>query len=128
MDKIVHFEIPAENMDRANKFYIETFGWEINKTPFMDDYRIVMTVPVDKKMMPTSPGAINGGMYRKQSPKDSTRVVIKVQSIEAYTKKIEKAGGKMLMKPAKVGDMGMYAMFTDTEGNTVGLWEDLKKT
>ncbi len=62
MDSVVHFEIPADDTGRAQKFYSDIFGWNIVKAPMPGmEYFIVHTTPVDDKQMPTKPGVINGG-------------------------------------------------------------------
>ncbi len=63
MDKIVHFEIPTDDISRAKEFYGATFEWELEDMQGMD-YTIVRTVPVDEQQMPTERGAINGGMMK----------------------------------------------------------------
>lgn len=60
-DSVVHFEIPVDNMGRAQKFYKETFGWSINAMPEMG-YALLGTAPSNEDGRPTQPGAINGGM------------------------------------------------------------------
>ena len=65
-DKVVHFEIPADDLDRARAFYGEAFGWTINSIPELD-YSSVETTPTDETNMPTEPGAINGGMMRRKA-------------------------------------------------------------
>lgn len=58
---VVHFEIPADNVEKLKRFYSKLFGWKIEKTPGPVDYWIVQTVPVDGKGMPLRPG-FNGGL------------------------------------------------------------------
>lgn len=125
MDKVVHFEIAAEDMARAEKFYGEAFGWKMHPMPEMS-YTIVNTVETDEKGMPQSAGAINGGIMLKNETAPYPIVVIKVASIEESLKKIEAVGGKMVMPTQPVGDMGLYARVRDTEGNIIGVWQDLK--
>jgi uncharacterized protein len=110
MDKVVHFEIPTDNIERAQTFYKDVFGWQINKIdmPKSSPYYIVHTVATDADQMPTELGAIN------------------VVNLEQSLKKIEEAGGKKIWGPNKVMDMGLYARARDTEGNIVGVWQDLK--
>jgi uncharacterized protein len=126
MDKVVHFEIPADNLDRAKKFYQSLFGWQITDYPQMN-YTIVNTVAVDEENMPKEAGAINGGIMKRNKPGEQPVIVINVSSVDEYLKKVEKAGGKTVMPKAQVGDMGLYARVTDTEGNVIGLWEHLRK-
>lgn len=125
MDKVVHFEVPYDELDRAKKFYSEVFGWEIHTMPEMN-YNIVRTVEVDEQQMPKEKGAINGGMYKRdEESAKSPVIVISVKNIEESTGKIEKAGGKVFKPKVSIGQMGFYAQVIDTEGNIIGLWEDL---
>jgi predicted enzyme related to lactoylglutathione lyase len=121
-DSVVHFEIPVDNMARAQKFYKETFGWSINAMPEMG-YAILGTAINNEEGRPTQPGAINGGMLKREDPVKHTVVTIKVGSIDEAEKRIQKNGGKMIRKKLPVGDMGFAAYFQDSEGNVVGLWE-----
>jgi len=123
MDKIVHFEIPADNLARAKKFYNTVFGWKMNEMPEMD-YVIVQTVELDENGMPKEPGAINGGMLKREDPVKSPVVTISVKSIDEAAKTIEKNGGKIIRPKMPVGDMGFAAYFKDTEGNAIGLWQN----
>ncbi|HLD84114.1 MAG TPA: VOC family protein [archaeon] len=126
MDKVVHFEIPADNMDRAVKFYKETFGWKIDKVKDMP-YYMAHTVETDQKGMPKQPGAINGGLMQRQSKEEKPVVVINVASLDEALKKAQKAGAKVVMPKMDVGGMGIYARIADTEGNVIGVWQDVKK-
>ena len=127
MEKVVHFEIPADDLDRAQKFYGNVFGWNINKFPGMD-YYFIMTVETDEKTMkPKEPGAINGGMMKRTSPGESPVIVIDVQSLDDYIKKVEGAGGKIVLPKMQISDLGLYARVADTEGNVIGLFQSLRK-
>lgn len=129
MDKVVHFEIPTKDFERAKKFYTELFGWEITEWPGSKTrYGMTMTTPTDPNTGPTEPGGINGAIMEPSEPYENvTMVTIDVSSIDDYLKKIEAAGGKTLMTKSPVGDMGFMARFQDPEGNVVGLWETAKK-
>ena len=130
MDKVVHFEIPVDDLARAKKFYSSIFGWELQDYQFAEGmtYTGVRTVPVDEKTyMPKEPGAINGGMTQRSKEVSAPIITIHVSSIEEYIKKIESAGGKTVMPKGEVPDMGFYAYVNDSEGNVIGLWENLKK-
>jgi uncharacterized protein len=128
MDKVVHFEIPIKNYDRAKKFYTELFDWQINEWPGSKfKYGMSTTTPTDKNG-PQEPGAINGALMEPTEIfEHMTMITIAVSSIEKYLTKITKAGGKTLMPKSKVGDMGFMARFSDSEGNVVGLWENISK-
>ena len=125
MDKVVHFEIPFEDKKRAMDFYKKMFGWEMQEMPEMN-YVIVRTVEVDKKQMPKEKGAINGGMMQKRDEPGPV-IVMDVSSVDKYLKKAESMGAKVVMPKIKVGDMGYNARIIDTEGNLIGLWENIPK-
>ncbi|AWK70878.1 glyoxalase [Rhodococcus oxybenzonivorans] len=119
--RIVHFEIPFDDGERARAFYRDAFDWAIAEIPEMD-YSMVTTGPVGESGMPTEPGFINGGMMQRDEVK-SPVVVVDVESIDAALEKVESLGGKTVTGKTPVGTMGFAAYFTDTEGNMVGLWE-----
>ena len=120
--KIVHFEIPFEDGDRARAFYAETFGWQVVVMPEMD-YTIVMTGPSDPETGPTEPGFINGGMFKREEPFKGPTIVIDVPDIDEALASVAKGGGTVLSERQPVGEMGFAAYFSDPEGNTVGLWQ-----
>ena len=128
MDKVTHFHIPVEDMERAKKFYKSIFGWEIKETGMGRDYQLVTTVAVNEKGMPEEPGAINGALYLREKPEECPTIVINVPSIDEDLKKIEMAGGRVIWNKSPVGDFGFYAQVADTEGNVIGLWEDVRKS
>ena len=123
--KVVHFEIPFDDGDRARGFYGETFGWQIVPVPGME-YTMVMTGPTDQEQGPTEPGFINGGMFERSAefPGKGPSLVIDVPSVDEALRKVEAAGGKTVTEKMPVGDMGFTGYFTDTEGNLIGLWEN----
>ena len=128
MNKVCHFEIPIEDRERAKQFYGEVFGWRTEDMPFQDDvYTFAITTPVDEQFMYTEKGGINGGMFKRETPFQGPVVTMEVESIDAHIPKIEAAGGQLLVPKGEVPDMGWYAYFRDTEGNVMGLWENLKK-
>jgi predicted enzyme related to lactoylglutathione lyase len=128
MDSVVHFEIPADDVVRANNFYKNVFGWNIEKAPMPDmEYYMAFTATVDARGKTNQPGAINGGMMPRNFPGEYPVLVINVASIEDAIAKAEKEGGTVVMPIMLVGDFGRYARVNDTEGNTIGIWEDVKK-
>lgn len=129
MDKVVHFEIPADDLQRAITFYKNVFDWKIEKFPMPDPevpYYGVHTVEVDEQQMPKTPGAINGGMMNRDSTSPYPVIVMSVKAIEETLKKAQENGATVVMPTVKVMDMGLYARIKDTEGNIVGVWQDLK--
>lgn len=129
MNKIVHFEIPVDDIERAKDFY-SIFGWQMEKYPMPDgsEYIGIRTVEVDETThMPKEAGAINGGMMKRSDVVKAPVLAVMVDSVDEALKKVEVAGGKMVMPKVEIGGMGYYAYVSDTEGNVVGLWENIKK-
>lgn len=122
-DRIVHFEIPFDDGDRARNFYRRAFGWDVNEMPELG-YTIVSTGPSGQQG-PTEPGYINGGMgQRALEHFSSTVLTVGVDSIDDALDTIEELGGSTLVPKQPVADMGFTAYFKDSEGNVVGLWEN----
>ena len=120
--KVVHFEIPFDDGDRAGTFYEAAFGWTIMPMPDMG-YTIVTTGPSDPETGPTEPGFINGGMFQREDGSRAQNIVIDVPDIEAALKAVGEAGGSTVTERMAVGEMGFAAYFRDSEGNVVGLWQ-----
>ena len=120
-NRVVHFEIQAENPERAMKFYGAVFGWEFPK--WMDNYWGVMTAEKDSK----EPG-INGGLLPRPcpppKPEQGTNAfvcTVQVDNFDEIAKKIMKAGGKVAMPKFAIPGIAWQGYFLDTEGNTFGL-------
>jgi predicted enzyme related to lactoylglutathione lyase len=126
-NKVVHFDIPVNNMERAKKFYSDIFGWKIDPTGMQGDYHLATTVPTDEKGSPIVPGGINGGLFVRDNPKQSIGIAINVPDIDKALSTIAKNGGKIVYEKMPVGDMGYVAQFEDPEGNLLSLWEDIIK-
>ncbi len=119
--RVVHFEIPFDDADRARGFYREAFGWDLMEMPGMS-YTLATTGP-SGDTGPTEPGFINGGMLRRESPNEGPIMVIDVDDIDASLARIEELGGQTLLGRQAVGEMGWAAYFKDVEGNSMGLWQ-----
>jgi hypothetical protein len=122
MRSVVHFEIPADDVARAKEFYRSVFDWQLQDMPEMD-YTIVRTTDVDENQMPTTPGAINGGLMSRSQDTPAPVLTIDVESIDQALKQVQAAGGRVVRERTEIPGMGAYAYFTDPEGNTLGLWE-----
>ncbi|MGA8302236.1 MAG: VOC family protein [Thermoplasmata archaeon] len=121
--EVGHFELPAENTERARKFYSSTFGWNMTQLPGMD-YTMVQTGAADEKGMPKEPGYIGGGIGKRGGPLEHPVVTIIVDDLGAAIKTVEKNGGKITRGKEEIpGNMGWTAYFRDTEGNVVGLYQ-----
>jgi len=125
MDRVQHFEIPCDDMEKTKKFYSEIFGWKIFEIPGMG-YHMINTAPTDEQGMIQEKGAINGGITQRDETAKSPIIMITVENLEESMKKIEEGGGKIVMPKAQVGDMGLYARISDPEGNIIGIWQNLK--
>jgi uncharacterized protein len=123
MDKVVHFEVPFDDAERAHGFYREAFGWQLASMPGMG-YTLVTTTPTDESGRPGEAGGINGGMLARQGPISSPVITIGVEDLDDSLARIEKLGGKVEIGRQPVGDMGFSAYVRDTEGNLIGLWQN----
>jgi predicted enzyme related to lactoylglutathione lyase len=121
--RVVHFEIPFEDGDRAREFYREAFGWNITVMAEMG-YTMVTSGPMSDEGQPTEPGFINGGMIdRKVGTSTAPVVTVEVDDVDEALARIEKLGGTTVIGRTAVGGMGFSAYYRDTEGNVMGLWE-----
>ncbi|MFI5491581.1 VOC family protein [Actinoplanes sp. NPDC051859] len=123
MDKVVHFEVPFDDAERAHGFYREAFGWQLNPMPGMP-YTLATTTPTDENGRPSEAGGINGGMFAREDRINVPVITIGVEDMDASLAQIEKLGGKVEVGREPVGDMGFSAYFRDTEGNLIGLWQN----
>ena len=131
---VVHFEMPAEDKGRMNKFYESAFGWETKQLgPEMGDYVIVTTTETDENRMVKTPGTINGGFYQKNKPDQHTRITIAVDDIQEAMKRVKEAGGTVIGgmqnpgQPDNIPGVGLYATFIDTEGNHASMLQPFNK-
>ena len=115
MPRVEHFEIPADDPERAVKFYEDAFGWDIKKWEGPMEYWLVMTG--DK----SEPG-IDGGITKRGDVKTVTNT-IGVPSVDDFIGKIEAAGGVVIAPKMAVPGVGWFAYCADTEGNLFGIME-----
>ncbi len=130
MDKVQHFEIPADDFERAKKFYSDVFGWGVQDFPMPDPsmkYAGAHTTAVDEKQMPKEAGAINGGITTRSPFLKHATITITVEDINKSLETVAAHGGSKVTDVMPVMDMGLLAYVKDTEGNTIGLWQNLKK-
>ena len=129
MKKVVHFEIPADDLERAKKFY-SIFDWQLQDWPMPDGsvYVGATTSETDTTTyQPKEPGAINGGIVLRDQYSKTPSITINVPSADEYIEKVKAAGGSVVKTKELIEGMGYYAYVSDTEGNLLGLWEDVKK-
>lgn len=115
MPQVVHFEIPADDPQRAIKFYKNVFGWEIDDWEGPLDYWLVKTGE-NYEMV------INGAIMPRESG-DVVKNIISVDSYEESAQKIEYEGGKMLSEKMTIPGIGYNGTFQDPEGNILGILE-----
>ena len=119
---VVHFEIPADQPERAVEFYRELFGWKVEHMGGPMDYWLVQTVPSDAEGRPTEPG-VNGGLMRRMMPGQTPVNYISVENVDQFARKAESLGAKVVVPKMPVPGMGWFAQLTDTEGNIFAIWE-----
>jgi len=112
---IVWFEIPADNPERAKKFYSALFGWKIEKFPGVTDYWHIDTGGGDRTR--------DGGLMARKHPDQPITNYVAVASVDESAAKVEKLGGKICLPKTAVPQMGYFVICQDTENNTFALWE-----
>jgi predicted enzyme related to lactoylglutathione lyase len=115
--KIVHFEIPADDPERAVRFYNDLFGWNIQKDTSMGDF------PYWFFHTSSTPGE-GGGLMNRMHPGQGVTVYINVESVDEYAAKAQSLGAEIVVPKMAVADMGWLAQFKDTEGNVIAIWEN----
>src|SRR2546430_6940293 len=119
---VVHFEIPANEPERAAKFYRELFGWEISRWGGAPgggeaaEYWMVRTVPTDAAGQPIRPG-VNGGLMRRMFPGQAPVNYIGVASVDEFVRRAERPGAQVLASKRARPGMGGVARPTETEGH-----------
>ena len=113
---VAWFEVTSDNPERAQKFYGELFDWQISADPAMGGYGLVDTGAGED--------AVGGGIGPSSEPGDAgVKIYIRVDDLDAYLARAESLGGKKVVPPTDLpGDFGRFAIFTDPDGNQVGLW------
>ena len=115
MPRISHFDIPADDPKRAQKFYKEVFGWKFKKWDGPMDYWMAKTG--------TKEPGIDGGMSKRMPGQIGMTNTINVPSIEKFSKKIMENGGQLIIPKMAISKVGWFAQCMDTEGNMFGIIE-----
>jgi uncharacterized protein len=116
MGRIVHFEIPADNPERAIGFYSKVFHWEAHKWDGPMPYWMISTGPKDH------PG-IDGAIMPRMQPGQGVNNIVQVDSLDDAMAAVEIAGGKVVTPKIPVPGVGIYANCLDTEGNSFGMMQ-----
>lgn len=115
MPRPVHFELSADDPERAVTFYTTVFGWKFDKWSGPFDYWVITTGTS------AEPG-IDGGMSRRQLGR-SGQNTIAVDSLDDFLAKIASAGGTVVEPKGPIPGVGWFARCRDTEGNEFGMLE-----
>ncbi len=114
-NRVVHFEIPSDDPEKAMKFFEAAFNWSFSQ--FGKEQYWLVTTGSDN-----CPG-INGGLMKKKDPRQPLVNTIDVENLDESIEKIEKAGGKIVMPRMAIPTVGWVAYFTDPDGNIHGVYE-----
>jgi predicted enzyme related to lactoylglutathione lyase len=115
LPRVIHFEINADQPERAVKFYSDVFGWKIQK----------WEGPMYNWLVYTGEGpGIDGGLMKRMSPSATTINTVGVPSVDEYLARIEKSGGKAVMPRTAIPGIGWFAYCQDTEGNVFGIMQE----
>jgi predicted enzyme related to lactoylglutathione lyase len=120
MGRVVHFEVHADDLGRAERFYVETFGWQVQRWDGPVDYRLLRTGD--------QPPGIDGAIVARRGAIEGEGVnafvcTIEVDDLAAASERIATAGGELVVEPHRIPGVGSVAYFKDTEGNIFGALE-----
>ena len=116
MPRPTHFDLTAEDPERAMNFYQDVFDWEFTKWEGPMEYWLITTGP------DSEPG-INGGLAKRAEGGAVTENTIEVNSVDDFAAKIQANGGKVLRPKYAIPGEGWYANCEDSEGNRFGIME-----
>ena len=115
MPQEIHFDIPVDQPERAERFYSQLFGWSVQKVPVPDmEYWVVRAAEGDAL----------GGLIKRAAPGQAIINYYTVPSIDEALQKVQSLGGKVTVPKAAIPHVGYNALCSDTEGNSFGLWEN----
>jgi uncharacterized protein len=120
MPTIGHFEIPADDLERAKKFYSDLFGWKIEK---WDDPKVGMDYLLINTTDSKGNKGLGGGLIKRRHPQHSVTDYVEVDSIDEYSNKVTKLGGRLVVPKTAIPTIGYFAVFLDTENNHFGMFE-----
>lgn len=111
--EITHVEIPADDVERAKRFYAAVAGWEFSSMEGFPGYFLF-------RSSEGSGGALG---KRGESVGSVIRDYISVDRLEDAVAAAEQHGGRVVTPPSDVPGQGRFAALLDSEGNEIGLWE-----
>ncbi len=121
-NRVIHFELQADNIEQAKGFYEKSFGWKIEKVMSKDQG------PMDYWGLTTGPDGvpgINGGMYQRPAdkPLHTYDCTIQVDDIDKAIATVKENGGTIRMEKMEIPNVGWFAGATDTEGNIFAMMQ-----
>jgi len=115
MPRVSHFDIPADDPQRAQEFYKQVFDWKFEKWDGPMEYWMAATG--------TEEPGINGGLSKRMPGQMGMTNTIDVPSVDEYSKKITDKGGQLIVPKMPIPKVGWFAQCMDTEGNMFGIIE-----
>lgn len=121
MGRVIHFEITADDVPRAKKFY-EIFGWQISNAamPELEPNKYMVAKTGDGE-------GTDGAIMTREFRKEPVIIWIKVNDLDETIDQVQRAGGKLAGEKQSVPGIGQTIYISDTEGNTIGLLQPLSK-
>jgi predicted enzyme related to lactoylglutathione lyase len=113
--QITHIEFPADDTERARRFYSELFGWQLGEMPGFPGYYLFRFDPID-----AAGGAIG---ERGKSTGEKLRVYVEVDAIDPVLARVPELGGTVITPRTEISGQGWYAVINDSEGSELGLYE-----
>lgn len=128
MDPVTWFSIPANDTDRAARFYRDAFGWRINPLTKEDDtafdYNVVLNSESDETFVSAEPGRINGCIVKKATGITTPVVLVEVEDLDRSAQRIVAAGGRVVSEKIPMRSLdGVFILATDPEGNMVEIFQ-----
>lgn len=119
LNRVTHFEIPGDDPEKLMNFFSEVFQWKFEQ---FGENNFWFAVTGDGEE------GINGGIIKKKEPTQSVLNSILVEDIDEVARKIENAGGEIVVNKMEIESYGWLAYFKDPEGNIHGLWQDINQS
>jgi uncharacterized protein len=116
MGRVIHFEITADDPERAAEFYAKVFGWDIKNWGGPEPYWLASTGDASR------PG-IDGAIMHRQESRQAVIDTVDVESWEKAAEAIRSAGGKVVTGKNEIPGVGFFGYAEDTEGNLFGFME-----
>jgi uncharacterized protein len=122
MPRVIHFEIHAEEPQRAVSFYESAFGWQFQSFGGPQDYWLIKTGSDEQ------PG-IDGGLLKRMGPVDGQAVTayvctVDVPSVDEAASKVESIGGTVVVPKMAIPGVGWLVYCKDTESNIFGMMQE----